>query len=82
VYDPVVKDLDGRNGHVHFADSVTELAEGADALVLVTEWDELRTLDFAELGPLMRTRVVVDGRNVLDADAAARHGFRFIGVGR
>ncbi|MFN8105391.1 MAG: UDP-glucose/GDP-mannose dehydrogenase family protein [Acidimicrobiia bacterium] len=82
VYDPVVTDLGQRNEHVRFADSVEDLAEGADALVLVTEWDEFRGLDLADLGPRMRTRLVVDGRNAIDPDAAAEAHFRYLGVGR
>lgn len=82
VYDPVVTDLGPKNDHVRFAGSVEDLADGADALVLVTEWDEFRDLDLLDLGPRMRTRVVVDGRNVIDPDAAAEAHFRYLGVGR
>jgi UDPglucose 6-dehydrogenase len=57
-------------------------AEGADALVLVTEWRELRELDLPRLAELMRTRVLFDGRNVWPPADAARAGFVYHGVGR
>ncbi|MBX7160409.1 MAG: UDP-glucose/GDP-mannose dehydrogenase family protein [Acidimicrobiia bacterium] len=82
VYDPVVTDLGPRNESVRFAESVEDLADGADAIVLVTEWDEFRGLDLADLGPRMRTRVVVDGRNAIDPAEAAEAHFRYLGVGR
>jgi len=58
------------------------VAKDADALVLVTEWHELRDPDFARLGRLMRTRVLVDGRNVWPGGAARAAGFTYYGVGR
>lgn len=58
------------------------VAKDADALVLVTEWHELRDPDFARLGRLMRTRVLVDGRNVWPGAAARAAGFTYYGVGR
>lgn len=58
------------------------VAKGADALVLVTEWHELRDPDFARLGQLMRTRVLVDGRNVWSGSVARAAGFTYYGIGR
>jgi UDPglucose 6-dehydrogenase len=57
-------------------------AEGSDALVLVTEWHLFRRPDFARLRALMRTPMLVDGRNVWSPDELARMGFRYYGVGR
>jgi UDPglucose 6-dehydrogenase len=56
--------------------------EGADAAVVVTEWPELRELDWAEAHRAMRGDVVVDGRNLLDADEMRSLGFVYEGVGR
>jgi UDPglucose 6-dehydrogenase len=56
--------------------------EGADALVIATEWNEYRTPDFERLRGLMRGRHLFDGRNVLVPDAVADAGFRYLGVGR
>ena len=57
-------------------------AEGADALFLVTEWNEFRRPDFARLKRAMRTPVLFDGRNVWDAAKARAAGFAYYGVGR
>jgi UDPglucose 6-dehydrogenase len=57
-------------------------AEGADALVLITEWHQFRQPDFARLRQLMRTPLLFDGRNVWDAVEARRNGFEYIGIGR
>jgi UDPglucose 6-dehydrogenase len=58
------------------------VAKDADALVLVTEWHELRDPDFARLAGLMRARVLVDGRNVWSGSAARAAGFTYYGIGR
>ena len=50
--------------------------------MIVTEWPELRELDWAEAGERMRNRLLVDGRNMLDPDALAAHGFDYEGIGR
>jgi UDPglucose 6-dehydrogenase len=59
-----------------------EAAEGADAVVVVTEWPELAELDLAALRRVMRTPVIVDGRNFLDPDAVAAAGLVYEGIGR
>ena len=57
-------------------------AEGVDALLLVTEWNEFRNPDFARLKAAMREPVLLDGRNVWDAAKARAAGFTYYGVGR
>ena len=57
-------------------------AEGADAVVLITEWHELRQPDFARLRRLVRTPVLFDGRNVWDPIEARHKGFAYVGIGR
>jgi UDPglucose 6-dehydrogenase len=59
-----------------------EVASGADALVLVTEWNEFRQLDMARIKHLMRKPVIVDGRNIYDPDLMRRLGFTYRGIGR
>jgi UDPglucose 6-dehydrogenase len=58
-----------------------DCAQGADALVLITEWDAFRALDLARLKQTMRAPVVVDLRNVYRAEEMARHGFDYVRVG-
>ena len=80
-WDPVADGrlhLDG----VDVADSVLAALEGADAAVLVTEWPELRELDWAEAGARMRNKALVDGRNVLDPAEMRALGFAYEGIGR
>ena len=56
-------------------------AEGADAVLLCTEWHEFRATDFARLGDVMREKVLFDGRNVLEAHRAKTNGFEYEGIG-
>ncbi len=82
-FDPVA--MDNARELMPFIDYVADayaVAEGADALVIVTEWNEFRQLDFDRLKKLMRTPVVIDCRNVYDPEDLKRHGFSYIGVGR
>ena len=67
---------------VTFGSDPYSIAEGADALVLVTEWDAFRALDFPRLKGVMREPLLVDLRNVYRREQIARHGFRYISVGR
>jgi UDPglucose 6-dehydrogenase len=67
---------------VGFADSALGAVQGADAVVLVTEWPEFAELDWTQVAAAMSGRVVIDGRNFLDRDAARAAGFEYEGVGR
>ena len=80
-WDPVA-DGRARLDGVAVADSALEALDGADAAVLVTEWPELRDLDWSAAGDAMRSRVLVDGRNMLDPDTMRALGFAYEGIGR
>ena len=67
---------------VEFTEDAYATAEGADALVIVTEWDAFRALDFPRLKALMKTPLLVDLRNVYHRDLIAAHGFRYVSIGR
>jgi UDPglucose 6-dehydrogenase len=56
--------------------------DGAAAVVVLTEWEELRWLDFTKVRGLMAEPSVVDARNLLDPSALRRMGFAYVGVGR
>ena len=56
--------------------------EGASILVVLTEWDQFRRLDFDKVAGLLRTPVVLDARNLLDPAALRRRGFTYEGIGR
>ena len=83
-YDPVAMSACRQQNpdlHVQYCQSVAELANGADALVLVTEWSEFRSLDLSALAERMARPVLIDGRNVFDPAAARRAGFDYSGIG-
>ncbi len=67
---------------ISFADSALQAAEGADAVVLVTEWPQFLELDWGEVAAAMRGDLVIDGRNALDPDAVRAAGLVYEGVGR
>lgn len=67
---------------VDFAESPYAVAKGADALAILTEWDEFRELDFARLRAEMAQPIIVDGRNMFDPEHVSTHGFTYISVGR
>lgn len=60
--------------------SPEEVAEDADAIILVTEWPQYRDLDWERLGSRMRTPIILDGRLALDRVRLERQGFRYIGI--
>jgi UDPglucose 6-dehydrogenase len=67
---------------VNCASTANAVADGADALVIVTEWDEFRALDLAKLAERMKGKVLVDLRNVYERDDAERAGLDYYGIGR
>ncbi|AKM18113.1 UDP-glucose 6-dehydrogenase ywqF [[Flavobacterium] thermophilum] len=62
--------------------SVHEAIQGADGLVIATDWDEFRTLDWGQVKAAMNGTLVFDGRNCLDRHAVEQSGLRYMGVGR
>jgi UDPglucose 6-dehydrogenase len=83
-YDPIVSASGIREGlsDVLVETDVLRLAQGCDALVLVTEWKEFQSMDLEAMANLMHRPVLVDARNFLDRDAVSKAGFFYIGVGR
>jgi UDPglucose 6-dehydrogenase len=67
---------------IEFCDSAQQACEGADALVVVTEWLEFRSPDFAFLARTLRARVLIDGRNLYDPRLARAAGLQYYGIGR
>jgi UDPglucose 6-dehydrogenase len=67
---------------IEFAANAEQAAAGADALVIVTEWDEFRALDLKRIAGALRGKVLVDLRNVYDRDDAQAAGLAYYGVGR
>ena len=89
-YDPVALHTASRalphaaqeNGDLLLLDDQYSAVDGADALILVTEWEHFREPDFNTLRARMHRALFIDGRNQFHPDDMHRHGFRYIGVGR
>ena len=67
---------------VDFCDGPYHAVDGADAMVLITEWDQFRAMDFDRVKKLMKTPTVVDLRNVYQPSDMKRRGFNYVSVGR
>jgi UDPglucose 6-dehydrogenase len=85
-YDPVAMDearrIYGNTPYVSFAASPTDACDGADALVIVTEWKEFRGQDFDTLRAKLRSPLLFDGRNLYDPAQARAAGLEYFSIGR
>lgn len=83
-YDPIVSQSGMRHGlsGVMVETDPERLADGCDALVLVTDWKQFQHLDYEKMAGLMNNPVMIDGRNFLDREKLQQAGFYYVGVGR
>jgi UDPglucose 6-dehydrogenase len=82
-YDPQAMDNAAKVlKNITLCKSPYEVADGADALLLATEWNEFKQIDFAQIKKLLRTPVILDGRNLWDSDLLKSMGFIYMGIGR
>jgi len=82
-YDPVAMEHAGDSmPEVTFCATAYDVAKEADALLLVTEWNEFKQLNWDKIKAFMRHPIVIDGRNLYDAAEMAERGFTYWGVGR
>ncbi|HUO26918.1 MAG TPA: UDP-glucose/GDP-mannose dehydrogenase family protein [Candidatus Aquilonibacter sp.] len=83
-YDPAAMERtqEVMNSLIKFADSAYDAARGADALLILTEWEEFANLDLDRLGKELKYPIVIDGRNLYDPEVMAAHGFTYYSVGR
>lgn len=82
-FDPVAeKEARAHLKSLKFAQSIDSALKGADAILLVTEWNEFKELDFEKAKQLMSGRVIVDGRNIYDRKKLEALGFRYYGIGK
>ncbi len=85
VYDPVAMDNVQRlvpQLDIHYATAAMEALEGAEALVILTEWEEFRQIPLAQIAAALHRPIVIDGRNIYDPMAAQALGLRYRGIGR
>jgi UDPglucose 6-dehydrogenase len=82
-HDPIaVDEARARIGDVNYCLDMYEAINGCDVLVLATEWNEYKSINFRIVRKLMRGDVVFDGRNIFDQEKVTLEGLRYIGVGR
>jgi UDPglucose 6-dehydrogenase len=82
-YDPVAMHVAARMmPGVAMCDDAYSVAEGADALIVCTEWNEFKQLDLGRVKQLMKQPVIVDGRNIYEPRRMAEFGFKYSGLGR
>ena len=81
-FDPVAQENASKLVKIEFGKEPYDTVKDADLLVMVTEWDEFRQLDFEKIKKLMKQPNIVDGRNVYDMKEMRELGFNYIGVGR
>ena len=82
-YDPIVSSSGLRDGltGVLVETDPERLADGCDALVLVTDWKQFLSLDYSKMVKQMHTPVLIDGRNFLNREEMEKAGFRYVGIG-
>jgi UDPglucose 6-dehydrogenase len=83
-YDPAAHERakEELNANIDFAETPYEAARGADALLILTEWEEFGVLDLKRLREELKYPIIIDGRNLYDPDVMAAHGFTYYSVGR
>ena len=82
-YDPVAMQVATRMvPEIELAENAYTLAEGCDALIVITEWNEFKNLDMVRIRELMNRPVLIDGRNIYDPAIMNELGFYYRGVGR
>jgi len=83
-YDPIVSQSGLRNGlsGVIVETDPELMADGCDALALVTDWAQFKTLNYANMAKQMNSPIIIDGRNFLDRKALISLGYQYVGVGR
>jgi UDPglucose 6-dehydrogenase len=83
-YDPAAMERaqEVMNSGIKFAGSAYEAAHGADALLILTEWEEFANLDLRRLNRELKYAIVIDGRNLYDPEVMAANGFTYYSVGR
>src|SRR5246127_358438 len=83
-YDPAAMERtqEVMNSNLKYANSAYEAATGADALLILTEWEEFANLDLERLNRELKYPIVIDGRNLYDPEVMASSGFTYYSVGR
>ena len=81
-FDPAARAISSAIRKAEFADSVEASCEGAELLLVLTEWDQFSQVHPSEIGERMTSKRVIDCRNILDPDMWTKAGFQYHGIGR
>ncbi|HIG39396.1 MAG: UDP-glucose/GDP-mannose dehydrogenase family protein [bacterium] len=86
-FDPQAKEtakneLDDIAEEITFVDEMYDAIDGADVLVVMTEWKQFRQPDFDLISKKLKVKVIFDGRNIYDPQKVAEHGLEYVGIGR
>ncbi|MFP4496348.1 MAG: UDP binding domain-containing protein, partial [Halochromatium sp.] len=85
-FDPVAAEearrLYGERADLELVENRMDAVEGADALVIVTEWSEFRSPNFADIKAQLSTPVIFDGRNLFDPNQVTAAGLTYVSIGR
>ena len=81
-FDPVAMDNAKKIVDVNYVENMYDALVDAEALIIVTEWDEFRNPDFEKMKTLMKGNIIIDGRNIYDRKDIEKLGFKYHGVGR
>jgi UDPglucose 6-dehydrogenase len=87
-YDPIAKNEaiksipEKLHQHIVFCDNLTQAIENSDAILLLTEWDEFRSLNFSKIKDNVKQRIIFDGRNIYQPEIFSEEGFSYFGMGR
>ena len=82
-FDPIVKERpQSLNEKAYLSIDVYEAIKDADLLIVATEWNEFKNLDYVKIKNLMAHKIIIDGRNLFDKEKLENLGFKYIGIGR
>lgn len=81
-FDPVAMDNAKQLTDIEFVDNMYDALKDADALLILTEWDDFRTPDFEKMKQLMKGNIIIDGRNIYEREDIEELGFKYHAVGR
>jgi len=83
-YDPKVSPTirNEIKGNITYLNDKYDALKNADALILITEWNEFKEPDFNQISKLLKNKVIFDGRNIYNKDELIKLGFTYYGVGK
>jgi UDPglucose 6-dehydrogenase len=77
----MIKESVGGYEHVKICRDFKEAFNGTDAIVITTDWDEFKKIDYIGMAKNMRTRIIIDTKNMLDVNAFRGSGIKYYGIG-